>query len=797
MSATVAPPRPPAGAPARSAPPPRAPATPPALLPVHVARLIGFVGVAMFGALQWAQMVRPAASDALLFSVVVAAIAGWLLSAVARREPANRSARVRAGATLLAAGGLLLVALVAAGVPLRLLGPRGWDDLAGGIGQGLGAVATVSTPYGGLDEWTRIVIVLGGCALTAVAALLAFAPRRRGAFGVPGAAAVALGLLYTVPVMQHDIRLPYVAGLLFVLLLATFLWLERLERRSAPAAVALVAVAALGGYVAAPSLDGDRALLDYEELAQSLSASTTTQYRWNHDYGPLDWPRDGREVLRVQARQRSYWKAVNLVNFDGTRWVQDTRESNDPLERTVFDPTWRQRIRVTLRALRSTQFVTAGSALEILDTPRTAIRTTPGVFETASEPLRRGHAYQALVYTPRPGTPQLRRAGSDYGTIVGREYGLLRLPPPAAGSGPGAAGPVRSRRDDGPVVLFAWWGEAGPPLDVSANATDARAAIKASPYARVYALAQRLREGTTTPFEYMRAIERYLASDAFSYSERPRPSRAPLAEFLLRDRVGYCQQFSGAMALLLRMGGVPARVASGFSPGALDEERGEYVVRDVDAHSWVEVFVPNVGWVVRDPTPAAAPARAQTADLATASGAAPVALGGSARGLERTPDAGFGALPAAAAQDEGTSPSLLVAIGLGALVLGAASLALVLRRRRRRPLAEQAGSLVDDELAELRRALRRSRRTAAPEMTLDALALRMAGTPAQGYVQALAAARYGYGERAPTRAERAALRHELGAGLGLGGRVRAWWALPPRPPGAGRRARGRRAPRPG
>ena len=82
-------------------------------------------------------------------------------------------------------------------------------------------------------------------------------------------------------------------------------------------------------------------------------------------------------------------------------------------------------------------------------------------------------------------------------------------------------------------------------------------------------------------------------------------------------------------------------------------------------------------------------------------------------------------------------------------------------------------------------------------MTLDALALRLDGTPAQGYVQALAAARYGYGERAPTRAERAALRHELGAGLGFGGRVRAWWALPPRPPGAGRRARGRRAPRPG
>ena len=45
------------------------------------------------------------------------------------------------------------------------------------------------------------------------------------------------------------------------------------------------------------------------------------------------------------------------------------------------------------------------------------------------------------------------------------------------------------------------------------------------------------------------------------------------------------------MALLLRMGGVPARVAAGFSPGRR-RDGGEYVVRDVDAHSWVEAYFP-------------------------------------------------------------------------------------------------------------------------------------------------------------------------------------------------------------
>ena len=48
------------------------------------------------------------------------------------------------------------------------------------------------------------------------------------------------------------------------------------------------------------------------------------------------------------------------------------------------------------------------------------------------------------------------------------------------------------------------------------------------------------------------------------------------------------------MALLLRMGGVPARVAAGFSPGASRHATGEYVVRDFDAHSWVEVWFPDM-----------------------------------------------------------------------------------------------------------------------------------------------------------------------------------------------------------
>src|SRR5207244_2284721 len=128
--------------------------------------------------------------------------------------------------------------------------------------------------------------------------------------------------------------------------------------------------------------------------------------------------------------------------------------------------------------------------------------------------------------------------------------------------------------------------------------------------------------GARTPYQYVRAVEAYLAK-GFSYSENPPRRAVPLASFLLADRTGYCQQFSGAMALLLRMGGVPARVATGFAPGGYNRARGEYVVRDDDAHSWVEVYFQPYGWVPFDPTPVAAPPASQAPFGSAASAGAP------------------------------------------------------------------------------------------------------------------------------------------------------------------------------
>ena len=273
------------------------------------------------------------------------------------------------------------------------------------------------------------------------------------------------------------------------------------------------------------------------------------------------------------------------------------------------------------------------------------------------------------------------------------------------------------------------------------------------------------------------------------YNEAPPPSAYPLASFLFDTKAGYCQQFSGTMALMLRMGGVPARVASGFSPGSYNRDRKEYVVRDTDAHSWVEAYFPKIGWVTFDPTPSAAPAASQLDDVSSSGGGGvgPLAI---PTGLGQAGDRPFAAGdPGAdiAPSDNGGGWQLPVAGGVAAVLL---SIAGVVLWRRRRPFVP-----LSPELAELQRALRRSGRHPAPNVTLARLEGLLGGSDAAAaYVRAVRDQRFGRDAKGPTAAQRRALRRVLGAGLGARGRLVGMWALPPAlPPAAPLKARLRRS----
>ncbi len=119
-------------------------------------------------------------------------------------------------------------------------------------------------------------------------------------------------------------------------------------------------------------------------------------------------------------------------------------------------------------------------------------------------------------------------------------------------------------------------------------------------------LALAITQGRKGPAEKALAIQKYLRSN-FSYnlSAESTGSKTPLEDFLLRTKEGYCEHFSTAMAMLLRASGVPARVVTGFQQGEWNELGGYFIVRQQDAHSWVEAYIGGRGWTRFDPTPAA------------------------------------------------------------------------------------------------------------------------------------------------------------------------------------------------
>jgi transglutaminase-like putative cysteine protease len=733
-----------------------APATGPLASP-GVARLVGFVPLACFGALQWGALLTPNADGSLILGVLVAAVAGGVLLVT------GRDARhwVRATGAIVATFGILVMALVIAGIPLRLLKPAGWSELGSGLGQGLESFPAITVPYRGVDEWVRISLVASGVALTGLAALIAFWPRAKArATGHPIGAAVVLGALYTIPIVEHGPKAPYLGGAVFCILLAAFLWLERLRGDQVGVAAACVlAVAVAGGFIA-PRLDGSSPWLDYEHIAENLQPEKAATFSWNHSYGPMTWPRDGREVLRIQASRQTYWKTVNLDRFDGLRWtVADQVPS--VVDTELVHREWIETIRVVDRGIRSRQFIAAGHTLQVLPGGPGAVQVEPGTFQTAGAPLAPGSSYQARVYVPRATDRQQRTAGTKYPQFT-RAFLSMALPQ------------VRSRTDVRAVSFppFGSHDKVAADFRNGFQPAGGARAVQLSAYARMYQLALALKARAKTPFDYVQAVLERVQNGA-SYSESPPPSRVPLVDFMFNAKLGYCQQFSGAMALLLRMGGVPARVGSGFSPGRFDRKRSEYVVRDDDAHSWVEAYFPGIGWETFDPTPAAAPARSQISDLRA---------GGPVQPAQR-PNFGLGqagdrpALPGdprgRLAAQSGTNWRLIAAIA--ALALLAILAAAILARRGRVP-----GGPLAPELAELQRALHRTGRTPAPGTTLSALERTLGGSNAAlGYLRAVRAHRYGGASSGPTASDRRALRRELASGLGPAGRLRAWWALPP------------------
>jgi len=434
----------------------------------------------------------------------------------------------------------------------------------------------------------RLVVLLLVYGTAAVSAMLALGARRL----LPGMALllVLLGFALTVGPRQGSTRL----ALFFLLLVVLALLASQGVRRSRWGMADIVgglalgaAGIALGAGLLAPGLaaDGWQDWRRWDLFSQSTA--TQTVFNWNQNYPRLLDPANDYPIMRVTSAKPSYWRANTLEVFTGDAWLSSMSffralppgagthavpqpEPAPPGERVV------QRFELT--GVVSSYLFTGGYAEELtLNAPLTIHTSDSGALRAESS-LRPPLAYGVTTLIPSVRPADLVDRGRDYPEQVLRG-GYLDLPLPTAAA-------VQQRRAGG----GAW--------------QDFVRQQGAEEFLPLYDLNDRIVGTATDPYEQVLRIERFLRSETFIYSLQPpeSPLRSPYAAFLFDTHTGYCQHFAGAMALLARVNGIPARVAVGFVTGRRSGDQS-YVVSTNNAHAWVEVYFPGVGWLPFDPTP--------------------------------------------------------------------------------------------------------------------------------------------------------------------------------------------------
>ena len=275
-----------------------------------------------------------------------------------------------------------------------------------------------------------------------------------------------------------------------------------------------------------------------------------------------------RIVMRVRVEggdrmARLRWRGVALDWFDGRGWMRSS-----PRARLVPKGDHDLFQLGTIDSLH--RLTTQTVFLEPIDTP--ALFVAPRVVAVQGAlPFVRLDADGNLSTLPHPFERITYRVYSDIEEEEPRSFGMERL------------GEIRLS------VADARYLQLPPGIDP-----------------RIAQLAQDViqRAQARTLYEAARAIEAHLQT-SYGYSLEMKASGVdPLADFLFRVREGHCEYFSSAMAIMLRTQGIAARVVNGFKMGEYNDAAGVYVVRQRDAHSWVEVYSPAAGrWLSFDPTP--------------------------------------------------------------------------------------------------------------------------------------------------------------------------------------------------
>jgi len=317
---------------------------------------------------------------------------------------------------------------------------------------------------------------------------------------------------------------------------------------------------------------------------------TGVRFAWDSNYDGISFPPEPTVVLTVDGPEEAhYWRTSTLDLFTDDHWFEDlswlSRIEGDvgdvpggPMAppRAAQRENWIEQ-EVEIRALVDDRLAAAGTPVA-LDSRQlgTVFLLTDGVLRVR-DPLSRGLRYRVWSYEPDPAPDVLARSqprypdeAAEFLELDGRSF------PPFGTPGRRAA----------TLAVF-----------------DDRTYRRIAAYRPLSTIAQQVAGRARTPYEAVLALEGWFRQrGGFTYDEHPpRVSGPPLVAFVTRTKQGYCQHYAGAMALMLRTLGIPARVAVGFTSGARRD--GKWVVTDHDAHAWVEAWFDGLGWVPFDPTP--------------------------------------------------------------------------------------------------------------------------------------------------------------------------------------------------
>jgi len=541
-----------------------------------------FLGLAVTTAIAVSHIVQPAIARDLVLVAAVAVIAA---------APGLIHRRLSLVSLVLLPLGLYFVIRLAAPLPPEI---DGWQAqyrfYAGELQYGIAAYANDIFPLtlAGVPG-LRLLILAWEFVVVGVAATFTFAGRRP-LLGA-GILLAVLGAGLTVDASSGDRFLVGIFLLITVLVLVTAQGLSR-RRWGLRDALAGLGVGGIGIVVALAVLSSQPGLVrqgwqDWREWDPfGPGSGGGTVFNWRQNYPRLLDPGNNEPVMRVTSPLPAYWRATTLEVFTGSGWASNAaftyrvpygvgpRPINIPEPRPPGDEVI---VRFEFSGVTTSYLFTGGRPVSLtFDNPSPVWASQTGALST-SQTLQPPTSYETTTVIPRARPEQLVGLGRDYPSDYQDAY--LKLP----------MFPAESVRKD-PSLEQEWKATWSPRYENDE-------------FRDIYSLNRTIVGEATDPYEQTLLIEQYLREN-FHYSLQVPHSRffSPIAAFLFDTHTGYCQHFAGAMALLLRVNGIPSRVAVGFIRGSLVDEQ-TYEVTTNNAHSWVEVYFPGQGWQPFDPTP--------------------------------------------------------------------------------------------------------------------------------------------------------------------------------------------------